>query len=145
MVYQTPPLEREVEVTGPVKVVLWAASSAPDTDFVAKLIDVRPDGFARELSHGIVRARYRDSFESPSLLEPHRPCEFRIAVNPTSNLFRPGHRIRLDITSSDFPNFDRNHNTGGDDYREARLRTARQRIFHDAGRPSRVVLPVIPA
>ena len=145
MVYQTPPLERGVEVTGPVKVVLWAASSAADTDFVAKLIDVWPDGFAQELSHGIVRARYRDSFESPSPLEPDRPCEFHIAVNPTSNLFRPGHRIRLDVTSSDFPNFDRNHNTGGDDYREARLRAARQRIYHDAGRPSRVVLPVIPA
>ena len=119
MVYQTPPLEREVEVTGPVEVVLWAASSAPDTDFVAKLIDVWPDGFAQELCHGIVRCRYRDSLDDPSPLEPERPYELRIRVNPTSNLFRPGHRIRLDISSSDFPNFDRNHNTGGDDYREA--------------------------
>ncbi len=144
MVYQTPPLERGVEVTGPVEVVLWAASSAPDTDFVAKLIDVWPDGFAQELCHGIVRCRYRDSFDAPSPLEPERPYELRIRVNPTSNLFRPGHRIRLDISSSDFPNFDRNHNTGGDDYREARLRTARQRIFHDAARPSRLVLPVVP-
>ncbi len=145
MIYETPPLEDEVEVTGPIVLRLWASSSARDTDFVAKLIDVWPSGFAQELCHGIVRARYRESFENPSLLEPDRPYEFHIQVNPTSNLFKRGHRIRLDISSSDFPNFDRNHNTGGDDYKEATLVSAHQKIYHDSSRPSRITLPVIPS
>ena len=143
LVYQTDPVEEPVEVTGPVTVHLWAASSARDTDFVVKLMDVWPDGFVQELCYGIVRARYRDSFASPSLIEPDRVYEYTIQVNPTSNLFRRGHRIRLDVSSSDFPNFDRNHNTGGDDYFESTLATARQTIYHDRQRPSRVVLPVI--
>jgi putative CocE/NonD family hydrolase len=99
----------------------------------------------QELCHGIVRARYRSSYTEPSLLEPGRVYEFTIRVNPTSNLFLRGHRIRLDVTSSDFPNFDRNHNTGGDDYHESALETAHQQVFHDAERPSRVILPVIPS
>ena len=144
LVYQTPPLDEPVEVTGPVTVKLWAASSARDTDFVVKLMDVWPDGFAQELCYGIVRARYRESFDSPSLIEPGRAYEYTMQVNPTSNLFQRGHRIRVDVSSSDFPNFDRNHNTGGDDYAEATLFTARQTVFHDGQRPSRVVLPVIP-
>ncbi len=143
LVYQTDPLEEPVEVTGPITVRLWAASSARDTDFVVKLMDVRPDGFVQELCYGIVRARYRESFASPSLIEPGRAYEYTIKVNPTSNLFRRGHRIRLDVSSSDFPNFDRNHNTGGDDYFESTLATARQTVYHDRERPSRVVLPVI--
>lgn len=143
LVYATPLLEEPLEVTGPIVVRLWASSSARDTDFVAKLMDVWPDGFVQELCHGIVRARYRDSYEQPSLIDPGEVYEYAIQVNPTSNLFRPGHRIRLDISSSDFPNFDRNHNTGGDDYREAVLQVANQRIFHDSCRPSRVILPVI--
>jgi putative CocE/NonD family hydrolase len=144
LTYVTPPLETPMEVTGPIVVKLWAASSARDTDFTAKLIDVWPDGFVQELCHGIVRARYRESFDRPSLIEPGRAYEYTIRVNPTSNLFRRGHRIRLDISSSDFPNFDRNHNTGGDDYREATLAAAQQTLFHDAARPSRLILPVIP-
>ena len=142
--YATPPLEKAVEVTGPTRVTLFAASSARDTDFTARLIDVWPDGYAQELCYGIVRARYRESFESPTLIEPGRAYEYRIQMNPTGNLFRPGHRIRVDISSSDFPNFDRNHNTGGDDYSESTLVTAQQTVFHEAVRPSRVVLPVIP-
>ncbi len=143
LVYQTDPVEEPVEVTGPITVHLWAASSAPDTDFVVKLMDVRPDGFVQELCYGIVRARYRKSYANPSLIEPGRAYEYAIQVNPTSNLFRRGHRIRLDVSSSDFPNFDRNHNTGGDDYFESTLATARQTVYHDRERPSRVVLPVI--
>ena len=139
-----PPLEREIEVTGPVSLKLWAASSAPDTDFTAKLIDVWPDGFAQELCYGIVRARYRDSFDAPTPIEPGRPYEYTITLNPTGNLFQPGHRIRVDVSSSDFPNFDRNHNTGGDDYANADLAPASQTIFHDVARPSRIILPVIP-
>ena len=144
LVYSTPPLEKPLEVTGPVTVKLWASSSAPDTDFVAKLIDVWPNGFAQELCYGIVRARYRDSLTAPSLLQSGQVYEFTINVNPTSNLFKTGHRVRLDISSSDFPNFDRNHNTGGDDYAESTLVAAKQSIFHDRARPSSVVLPVIP-
>ncbi|HCR15946.1 MAG TPA: hypothetical protein DIU35_00550 [Candidatus Latescibacteria bacterium] len=143
MVYTTPRLDSPVEVTGPVEVRLWASSSAKDTDFVAKLIDVWPNGFAQELCHGIVRARYRDSFEDPKLLEPGKVYKYTIRVNPTSNLFKKGHRIRLDITSSDFPNFNRNHNTGGDDYRETTLETASQVIYHDSKYPSSVLLPII--
>ena len=144
LVYATPPLEREVEVTGPITVTLHAASSARDTDFVVKLLDVWPDGFAQELCYGIVRARYRDSFDDPTLIEPGRTYEYTIQVNPTSNLFKAGHRIRIDVTSSDFPNFDRNHNTGGNDYAESTLVPASQTVFHDSTRPSRVTLPIIP-
>ena len=144
LIYSTPPLEKPVEVTGPVTLKLWAASSAADTDFVAKLIDVWPNGFAQEVCYGIVRARYRDSYDAPSLLRPGEAYELTVRLNPTSNLFRPGHRIRLDVSSSDFPNFDRNHNTGGKDYAEATLVSAVQTVFHDASRPSRLVLPVIP-
>jgi len=104
LVYGTPALETPVEVTGPITVKLYAASSARDTDWVVKLIDVWPGGFAQELCHGILRARYRESCESPSLLEPGRPYGFTVRVNPTSNLFKAGHRIRVDVTSSDFPN-----------------------------------------
>ena len=143
LVYSTPPLERPLEVTGPITVRLWAASSAPDTDFIARLVDVWPGGFAQELCYGIVRARYRESFDRPSLIAPGRVYEYTLRLNPTSNLFKAGHRIRLDISSSDFPNFDRNHNTGGDDYAEAALATARQTVFHDRARPSKVTLPVI--
>ncbi len=143
LVYRTAPLTEPLEVTGPITVRLWAASTARDTDFVVKVVDRRPDGFAQELCHGIVRARYRDSLTRPTLPEPGRAYEYTIAVNPTSNLFRSGHRLEVHVTSSDFPNFDRNHNTGGNDYAEAVLVTARQTVFHDAARPSRVILPVI--
>ena len=136
-------LKTPVEVIGPITMRLWAASSAQDTDFVVRLADVRPDGFTMELSHGIVRARYRESFERPTLIERDKPYEYTIQLNPTANLFRPGHRIRVEVTSSDFPNFDRNHNTGGDDYSESTLQTARQTIFHDGARPSRIILPVV--
>ena len=142
--FATPPLRQEVEVTGHIRLKLYAASTARDTDFVAKLLDIWPNGFAQELCYGIVRARYRESFENPSLIEPGTVFEYDIAINPTSNVFKPGHRIRLDVSSSDFPNFDRNHNTGGNDYADATLVAARQTVFHDAARPSHVILPVIP-
>ena len=144
LVYSTPSLKKPIEVTGPIEVKLWAASSASDTDFVVKLMDVWPSGFTQELCHGIVRARYRESFDNPSSIEPGQIYQYSIRVNPTSNLFQPGHKIRVDISSSDFPNFDRNHNTGGDDYSESKLVSAVQTIFHDRDRPSRIILPVIP-
>ena len=142
--FATPPLQQEVEVTGHIRLRLYAASTARDTDFVAKLLDIWPNGFAQELCYGIVRARYRESFENPSLIEPGMVYEYDIAINPTSNVFKRGHRIRLDVSSSDFPNFDRNHNTGGNDYADATLAAARQTVLHDAARPSHVILPIIP-
>ena len=144
LVYQTAPLEKEIEVTGPVTLKLWAASTAPDTDFTAKLIDVHPDGLAVNLTYGILRASYRNGMDKPSLIEPGRPYEYMVKLNPTGMLFQRGHRIRLDVSSSDFPNFDRNHNTGADFWSDAELRVARQTVFHDTERPSRLVLPVIP-
>lgn len=143
LVYRTRPLRAGLRVVGRPEVVLHAASSARDTDFIVKLMDVHPDGFAHQVSYGIVRARFRNGFECPQPLTPGQICQYRIPMLPTAVLFRPGHRIRLDVTSSDFPNFDRNHNTGGDDYGEAAFVVARQEIFHGAGRPSRVVLPVV--
>ncbi len=144
LVYQTLPLRKPVRVVGRPEVRLFASSSARDTDFVVKLIDVHPDGFAHQVCYGIVRARYRESFDRPKLLRPGRVYEYRIQMLPTGNLFQAGHRIRVAVSSSDFPNFDRNHNTGGDDYGEATFKTAHQEVFHDTERPSRVILPVRP-
>jgi uncharacterized protein len=144
LVYQTAPLPSDVEVTGPLVATLYAASSARDTDWAVRLSDVGPDGRAVNLSYGIVRARYRDSWQEPSLLEPDRVYEYTIRMVPTSNLFRRGHRIRLDIASSDFPAFDRNHNTGLEYWGDSSFVAARQLVFHDSRYPTRVVLPIIP-
>jgi putative CocE/NonD family hydrolase len=144
LVYTGAPLEQDLEVTGPLSVTLWIASSARDTDFTAKLVDVFPDGTARALNDGILRARYRKSKTKPELLNPGEPTEITIDVGATSNLFRAGHRIRLDISSSNFPRFDRNPNTGGTFGEDAELRRAEQTVFHDGRRPSRLMLPVIP-
>ncbi len=143
LVYQTPLLRRPVRIAGRPEVRLFAASSARDTDFIVKLIDVHPEGFAHQVCYGIVRARVRESFARPKLLNPGQVYEYRIQMLPAAILFQIGHRIRIDVTSSDFPNFDRNHNTGGDDYGEATFKVARQEVFHDAKRPSRVILPVM--
>lgn len=148
LVYTTPVLEEDVEVTGPVKVKLWASSSALDTDFVARLVDVHPDGYAQNLTDGIIRARYRNASEgeAPSLIEPEKAYLFEIDLWSTSNLFKKGHRIRLDITSSNFPRWDRNPNTGrnfGEDQAKDVV-IARQTIFHDTEHPSSIILPIIP-
>ena len=143
MVYSTPPLDRDLEVTGPIVVKLWAASSAPDTDFTGKLVDVEPDGFARNLTDGIIRARYRYSRSNPELIEPGRVYEYTIDLWATSNLFKAGHRIRLEISSSNFPRFDRNPNTGAQPGSDTRLEPAMQRVFHDTRYPSHVRLPVL--
>ena len=144
LVYSTPPLACDTEVTGPISVTLWAASSAPDTDFTAKLVDVCEDGCARNLTDGIIRARYRDSMSAPTLLEPGRPYCYSIDLWATSNVFAAGHRIRLEISSSNFPRFDRNGNTGGDIAAETQLQPALQTILHDAAHPSCVTLPIVP-
>ena len=144
LVYQTPPLERDMLVIGPVVVHLWAASDCPDTDFAAKLIEVGPDGLAQNLCYGIMRARFRKGFDKQVLLDPGVPQEYVIPMMQVGIRFKKGSRIRLDIASSDFPNFDRNHNTGRDFWSDPELRVARQTVFHDPRYPSRIVLPVIP-
>jgi putative CocE/NonD family hydrolase len=144
LVYQSEPLVQGIEVTGNPEVELYASSSAPDTDFFVRLIDVAPDGMARDVSMGMVRARYRESFDKPSLLTPGEATRLVIRLNPTSNLFLPGHRIRLDVTSSDFPNYDRNHNTAADQNADATLQTAHQTVHHGGRFASRLILPTIP-
>ena len=144
LVYSTAPLTRDLEVTGPVELVVYAASSAPDTDFTATLVDVHPVGAAIHICEGIVRARFRQSYERPTLIEPGQVYEYRISLWETSNLFREGHRIRLEVSSSNFPRFDRNLNTGEDSGFDDRPESAQQTIWHEQQRPSHLVLPVIP-
>jgi putative CocE/NonD family hydrolase len=144
LVYSTPPLEQDIEVTGPVKLVLWAASTARDTDFTGKLVDVLPDGRAYNLCDGILRAQYRNGMEKPTLLEPGKATRFEIDLWVTSNLFRRGHRIRLEVSSSNFPRFDRNPNSGKPFGTDTELLSARQTVFHDREHASHLVLPVIP-
>jgi putative CocE/NonD family hydrolase len=144
LVYTSEPLAQPLEVTGPIMVKLFAATSAPDTDFTAKLVDVRTDGYAQNLADGIIRARYRQSHTRPSLLTPGNVDEFTIDLWATSQVFLPGHRIRIEISSSNFPRFDRNLNTGEEQATSTRFQTAQQTIFHDQRYPSHIVLPVIP-
>ena len=145
LVYTSEPLGADIEVTGPVVVRLYASTDGPDTDFTAKLVDVHPDGHAVNLCDGIIRGRYLEGTSEQKLLEPGRVYEFTIDLWPTSNVFRAGHRIRVDISSSNFPRFDRNPNTESTWGVDSELRTANQTIYHDAARPSHIVLPVIPA
>jgi putative CocE/NonD family hydrolase len=144
LVYSTPPLERDLEVTGFVTAEIQAATSAPDTDFTALLADVDPSGYARYLADGIVRARYRHSREQAEPLEPGRVETYAIDLGATSNVFKAGHRLRLYVSSSNFPRFDRNPNTGEAGPAAARLERAHQTVYHDAAHPSALVLPVIP-
>lgn len=145
LVYESEPLESPLEITGPLKLVLFAASSAVDTDFTAKLMDVAPDGNARLLSDGVVRARYRNGMDHANFLTPGEPTRFEIDLWSTSNEFQTGHRLALAISSSNFPRLSRNLNTGGDNERDADFVTADQTIFHDRERPSHIVLPVVDA
>jgi putative CocE/NonD family hydrolase len=145
LVYTSEPLQDDTEVTGPITVRLWAVSSVSDTDFVARLTDVFPDGRSINLTDGIVRARYRSLArgEPPSLVEPGRAYEYAIDLWATSNVFLAGHRIRLQVTSSSFPRWDRNPNTGHPFGTDAEMRVAQQTILHDSDHPSHVVLPMV--
>lgn len=144
LVYTTDAFTAPMEVTGPIQLVLHIASSAPDTDFTAAVSDVQPDGTARALTDGILRTRYRRSMTTTELMTPGTPYEITIDVGATGNVFLPGHRLRLEVSSSNFPRYDRNPNTGAPFATDARTVSARQTIFHDAAKPSRLVLPVIP-
>jgi len=144
LVYQSEPVTERIEVTGNPVVELYASSSAPDTDWFVRLIDVAPDGEARDISLGVMRARYRNGLDKPELIEPGQIVKYTIRMNATSNAFLPGHRIRLDITSSDFPSHDRNHNTTADQNADATLATAQQTIHHGGTSDTRIVLPCVP-
>jgi hypothetical protein len=144
LVYTTAPLKRPIEVTGPIRVVLYVSTSAPDTDFTAKLVDVSPNGSAVNLSDGILRLRYRDSLERPALAQPGQVYPITIDAGVTSNEFARGHRIRLEVSSSNFPHYDRNPNTGRPIADEKETRRAWQTVYHDRSRPSHLLLPVIP-
>jgi putative CocE/NonD family hydrolase len=150
VVYRTPPLESDLEVTGPLTVKLWASSDGRDTDFTVKLVDVYPPnadypaGVDLNVADGIVRARYRNNLDHEEFLEPGKPYEFTVEMYPTSLVFKRGHRIRLDVSSSNFPRFDVNPNTGEPLNDNHQWRTARNTIYSDAGHPSELILPVIP-
>lgn len=145
LVYSTRPLAEDLEVTGPVTLELWARSSAVDTDVTAKLVDVTPSGFAINLTDGILRMRYRDSQDKPELMNPEQVYKVSVDLWATSNVFKKGHIIRLEISSSNFPRFDRNLNTGGDQATNRESVSALNTILHDADHPSALLLPVIPA
>ena len=144
LVYSTPPLEADLEVTGPVTLDLFASSSGADTDFTGKLVDVSPDGTAINLTEGILRARYRESTSAAVPIVPGQVYEYKIDLWSTSNVFLKGHKIRLEVSSSNFPRFDRNLNTGKDASTDSAMVKASNTILHDEQHPSALVLPVVP-
>lgn len=145
LVYTTPPRNSSIEVTGPVDAYLHVCTDGPDTDFVAVLCDVHPDGFVQNLAEGIVRGRFRDTFDDPRPMQPNTVYELHIPLGNISHVVAAGHRTRLLVTSSNFPRWDRNANTGEPIGTGTRIRVAQQTVYHDASRPSRLILPVIPA
>jgi len=144
LVYTGEVLQNDLEVTGPVTMRLFAASSARDTDFTAKLIDLRPDGYAQNIAGGIMRVRFRESLSAPTLITPEQVYAYDIDLWATSHVFKAGHRMRLEVSSSNFPHFDRNPNTGHEFGVDAEVIAAHQTIFRDSRYPSHLVLPVIP-
>ncbi|WP_423747459.1 CocE/NonD family hydrolase (plasmid) [Haladaptatus sp. SPP-AMP-3] len=150
VVFRTEKLETDLEIVGPVRVRLYASSTAPDTDFTAKLIDEYPptedftDGFALNLTDSICRARYRGHRAEPALIEPGEVYEYELELYPTANVFKEGHRIRVDISSSNFPRYDVNANTGGGLYDGRRFEVADNTLYHDRERPTHIELPVLP-
>jgi putative CocE/NonD family hydrolase len=143
LVYSTPPLDQDLEVTGPITLDLFAKSSAVDTDFTAKLVDVWPNGFAQNLTEGILRARFRESVVDAKPIEPAKIYEYKIDLWSTSNVFLNGHRIRLEISSSNFPRFDRNLNTGRSAADDSAFVKATNTVLHDSAHPSALILPVV--
>ena len=145
LVYTTPEMKEPTEITGPIKMELFASTSAKDTDWTAKLVDVQPNGVAQNIQSGIVRARYRDGGGKPAQpVEADKVYSYSIDLWATSYVIQPGHRLRLEISSSDFPRFDRNLNTGEDPATGTRMTVAKQTIYHSARYPSHLMLPLIP-
>jgi hypothetical protein len=144
LVYTSTPMKQDLEVTGPVRIELYASTSALDTDFTAKLVDVFPSGEARNLTDGILRVRYRRGLDKTEFAEPGKVYPLLIDAGVTSNVFLPGHSIRIEISSSNFPRFDRNPNTGRAFADDTVLKKAEQVIYHSRQYPSHLILPVIP-
>jgi hypothetical protein len=144
LVFTTPAFVKDFEVTGPVKLDLYVSSSAVDTDFTGMLVDVWPNGFAQNLTSGILRMRYRNSQEKPELANPGEMYNVTLDLWATSNVFLAGHKLRLEVSSSNFPRFDRNLNTGEEQARGTRMIKATNVIYHDKARPSALILPVMP-
>jgi putative CocE/NonD family hydrolase len=150
LVFQTAPLEQDIEVTGPISVRLWVSSSARDTDFTAKLLDVHPpnsdyvQGYDMNLADGILRARFRNGYEREEPLQPGMVYEIVVQIGPTSNRFLAGHRVRVDISSSNFPRFDVNPNTAEPLWQHTHTVVAHNTVYLDAERPSHILLPVVP-
>jgi putative CocE/NonD family hydrolase len=145
LVYTSEPLREPLAIAGPVRMKLFATTDGRDTDWMIRLVDVHPDGFAMNIAEGIIRARFRNGLDRMELLKPNEVYEYDIDMAGTGNVFRPGHRIRVSVTSSNFPQFDRNPNTGEDLGATATVRVARQTVHRSAARPSHVVLPVVAA
>jgi len=144
LVFTTPALTKSTEVTGPILLDLYVSSSAVDTDFTGKLVDVWPDGFAQNLTEGILRLRYRNSQEKPEFANPGNVYHIHVNLWATSNVFLAGHKLRLEVSSSNFPRFDRNLNTGEDQGRGTYMVRATNVIYHDQSRPSALILPIVP-
>ena len=144
LTYTSVPLDRDLPIVGPVKAVLHGLSSAPDTDWIVRLCDVHPDGRSMSVCDGILRARYRNSLERSELMVPGQIYHFDIDLLATAHSFKAGHCLRVHVTSSDFPRYDRNLNTGGPFGEEVRGQVAVNTVFHDRMRPSHLVLPLYP-
>lgn len=144
LVYTSAPVEQDLELTGPISAELFVSTSAVDTDFVVWLSDVRPDGYAQNLAEGVVRARFRESYTSPTLLEPGRVYQLAVDLWNISHVVAAGHSLRVHVTSSDFPRWERNLNTGSRTGFGTDMVVAQQTLYHDSGRPSRITLPVVP-
>jgi len=143
LVYTTPELDKDVDVTGKIEIVLYVSSDAPDTDFTVKLLDVYPDGRAMNIDETIQRVRYREGYDKQVMMQDGEIYELHVSPMTTSNVFLAGHRLRIEVSSSNFPRFQRNLNTGGDNFTEAQSVIARNRVHHSAEHPSRIVLPVV--
>jgi putative CocE/NonD family hydrolase len=144
LVYTTPAFTKDTEVTGNITLEIYASTSAVDTDFTGKVVDVGPDGYARNITEGILRGRYRDSREKAELMNPGEVYKLTLNLWSTSNVFLPGHKLRLEVSSSNFPRFDRNLNTGEDQAHSTHLVKAANVIYHDAKHPSALIVPVVP-
>jgi uncharacterized protein len=144
LLFTTPAFEKDFEVTGPVTLDLYVSSSAVDTDFTGMLVDVWPNGFAQNLTSGILRMRYRNSPEKAELANPGEMYHVTVDLWATSNVFLAGHKLRLDVSSSNFPRFDRNLNTGEIQARGTRMLKATNVIYHDRAHPSALIVPVVP-
>ena len=145
LVYTSEPVQKDLEITGRILCKLYASSTATDTDFTAKITDVYPNGYSQILREGVIRARYRNSFKKQELISPGTVYEYTIDLWSVSHVFKQGHKIQVEISSSNFPKYDSNPNTGHRFGEDAEMQKATQTIFHESRYPSHVILPVVPS